>query len=206
MENYPNETSSDRSPFDLPKSFYYESINEYYLKKSEQLLRVKNFELAIKEFSGLLDCAVRNNDKTFAGELEDSLFKAKIFLAQRNEARQKLKFCYDKFIKDLHNTTGPSENFPIEELPTEITINNFGPLLKSIKIFTEEARLTEEYSNLIAKIFDFHTKNINQLSLNEASKTLRTSLEQVLTFDPLKFFTGGWKNRTEKRSISFSTF
>ncbi|MFI5203942.1 MAG: hypothetical protein ACHQF2_05545, partial [Flavobacteriales bacterium] len=63
MEHYPNETSVDRSPFDLPKKFYYENITEYQLKKADQLLGVKNFELATKELQALLDCSTRIDDK-----------------------------------------------------------------------------------------------------------------------------------------------
>lgn len=193
MADYSNGTSLDRSPFDLPRNFFYDNITDYHLKKAEQLFQVKNFELVINELKGLLDCAVRNDENILAREIEEKLLKAERFLSQRTESRQKLKCYFDKFLKDsVNNDAGKNGT---GKLPS-------GPLLKSINIFNMEAGLTEEYSNLIAKIFTYYSKNLNDLSFNSVKDTL----EQVLTFDPLKLLLAVGKIELEKGLSPFLMF
>ena len=99
MTNNNSETSDDRSPFDFHKNFYYEVINDYHKRKNEQLLSIKNFDLASKELEGFLDFAKRNNDKELIDETESKLSQVNNLLAKRNQERANLATKYNLFKK-----------------------------------------------------------------------------------------------------------
>jgi predicted secreted acid phosphatase len=179
MEYYPNETPSGRSPFDLPKSFYYESISDYYLKKAEQLILVKNYDLAVKELTGLFNCALRNDQTLLARELETKLLKAESLLSPRIESRQKLKINFEKFLRDFRPFPNTASDQPV--------IETFKEIREAINIFKIEAGQTEEYFNLIDRLLTENLGNLSRLKFEDAFSAIKNTLAIILTFDPLKY-------------------
>jgi hypothetical protein len=186
MNFYPNETSFDRGPFDLPRNFFYENITDYYLKKSFSLLQVKNFDLAIQELNGLLHCAIRKNETKLATEIEDRLIEAEDLLLRRNQARKKLKHSVDQFINDFASYSR-SENINSNKAKNKFSTYYFETINKEINTFLQQIPLTEEYSDLISKICTFNFRNIEELEFQKAGIILTHTLNLVLTFDPLKY-------------------
>jgi hypothetical protein len=186
MNFYPNETSFDRGPFDLPRNFFYENITDYYLKKSFSLLQVKNFDLAIQELNGLLHCAIRKNETKLATEIEDRLIEAEDLLLRRNQARKKLKHSVDQFINDFASYSR-SENINSNKAKNKFSTYYFETINKEINTFLQQIPLTEEYSDLISKICTFNFRKIEELEFQKAGIILTHTLNLVLTFDPLKY-------------------
>jgi hypothetical protein len=161
--------SSDRSPFDKPRVFYYETITEYYKKKAEQLFSVKNYQLAYNEYKGMLDCAIRDDNPELANEFENNLLKIESALSSQSEERENLGLDYNLFLKDNQNK------------------NLFEKLSLSLKEFILTAKFNEEYYKNIDKIASFVLNKISSLDFQHAAKELLTATELILTFEPLKY-------------------
>lgn len=156
--SYLSEGNDGRSPFELPRTFYYEEVNDYYLKKAGQLLNVRNFDLAAKELNGLLECAVRNDDSHSILKLKKMLLQNEQALSLREELRAELRFQTEAFLKDK---------------------TKWSSLRDSLQKFLLESEITEEYSGLISII-------INDC-LNSEIGDLPEKLSLLQEYQPLKY-------------------
>lgn len=181
MTNNNSETSDDRSPFDFHKNFYYEAINDYHKKKNEQLISIKNFDLASKELEGFLGFAKRTNDKELITATESKLSEVNSLLAKRNQERTNLATKYNLF-----------KNAKTEESlkDLEVTFNNF----------KAKASENEEYGNLINEL----TKDL--VFNNANTEKVKEELESILTFEPLKYLVEISKLEMQKNKKSFLLF
>ncbi|MBC7473623.1 MAG: hypothetical protein H7263_04980, partial [Candidatus Sericytochromatia bacterium] len=149
-----------KSPFDLPKTYNYESFTDYHINKSEQLLHIKNYDLAIKEFRGLYDCAVNNEILDISSNFKEKFFIAEESLIIRDKFRNKLIDFYR------------NENISLDY-----------NLAKSYLLgFKDSSKETEEYYQLIEKIISNNLIN-NEKNIN----LLEHTYEVILSFDPLKY-------------------
>lgn len=136
MTNKKNMTpSKDGSPFDLPKSYIYETINDYHINKALQLIKVKNFDLALLELEGLAECA-----KSLGNENEFKKFNLLITeidhkIQTRNQLRE---YYHTKFINS-------NNKFDI------------------VEEFISKSTDYEEYNQLQSKIFKYSGNNINDI-------------------------------------------
>lgn len=128
--------SQDGSPFDLPKSYIYKSITDYHINKVLQLIKVKNFDLALIELEGLSESAKTLNQENEYDKFQSILNETESKVQKRNQLRE---FYHTKFLN--------SENkFDI------------------LDEFIFKARDLEEYNNLQNRIIKhYNSKNISDL-------------------------------------------
>lgn len=79
--------SQDGSPFDLPKSYLYQEITEYHKNKALQLLKIKNYDLALTEVIGLEQSS--KNIKDNSHNFEQLILDIKSKINKRNDIRNK---------------------------------------------------------------------------------------------------------------------
>lgn len=128
--------SQDGSPFDLPKSYIYKSITDYHINKVLQLIKVKNFDLALIELDGLSESAKTLNQEKEYEKFQNLLNETESKVQKRNQLRE---FYHTKFLN--------SENkFDI------------------LDEFIFKARDLEEYNSLQNRILKhYNSKNITDI-------------------------------------------
>ncbi|MFN8575996.1 MAG: HAD family hydrolase [Candidatus Sericytochromatia bacterium] len=128
--------SQDGSPFDLPKSYIYKSITDYHVNKVLQLIKVKNFDLALIELDGLSESAKTLNQEKEYEKFQNLLNETESKVQKRNQLRE---FYHTKFLN---------------------TENKFDILDE----FIFKARDLEEYNSLQNRILKhYNSKNITDI-------------------------------------------
>lgn len=131
--------SQDGSPFDLPKSYIYNTITDYHVNKVSQLVKSKNYDLALIEIKGLSDSCDLLGLSDKCKEFNDLYNQISSSINKRNELRNKL-------FNDLAKT------------------NNENEKLKLLENFIEGSKELEEYSTLQDKIVNKNDKNADEIS------------------------------------------
>jgi hypothetical protein len=122
--------SQDGSPFDLPKSYIYTTITDYHINKVLQLVKVKNFDLALIELEGLSESSKLNNNDNEYNRFQTLAIDIDNKVQKRNQLRE----YYHTLFLDSNNKLDVLDNFIIK------------------------SRDLEEYSNLQTKIFKSYNK------------------------------------------------
>lgn len=121
----------DGSPFDLPKSYIYETINDYHINKALQLIKIKNLDLALLEINGLYKCAQTDKSQNQLNEFKTLIEDLNNKINKRNQLRE---YYYTQF-KNSKNKNDV------------------------VKEFIDQSSNLEEYSSLQNKISNYNNSD-----------------------------------------------